>query len=113
MLSVPGPPSSMWERHVTHAELQRHDKVHEPDHERHRHEENHDGAMRREDLIEMLRRQIALLTACRDCLLGAHHDRIRKTTEQHDQSKYDVHDTDSLVVDGCQPFAPQIRPISL
>ena len=48
------------EGHIAHAKLQRHDEVHEPDHERHGHEKDHDGAVRREDLIVVLGRQIAL-----------------------------------------------------
>ena len=39
---------------VAHAELQRHDEVHQPDHERHRHEEDHDRAVGREDLVVVI-----------------------------------------------------------
>ncbi len=46
-------------RYVPHAQLQRHREIHQPDHERHRHEEDHDGAMRRKDLVVVLGRQIA------------------------------------------------------
>ena len=44
---------------VTHAELQRHHEVHQSDHERHGDEEYHDRAVRGEDLIVVLRRQVA------------------------------------------------------
>ena len=37
----------------------RHDEVHQPDHERHRDEEDHQRAVRREDLIVVLGRQVA------------------------------------------------------
>ena len=47
------------ESDVAHAELQRHDEVHQPDDERHRGEEDHDGAVRREDLVVVLGRQVA------------------------------------------------------
>ena len=48
------------ERHVADAELQRHDEVHQPDHEGHRDEEDHQRAVGREDLVVVLGRQIAL-----------------------------------------------------
>ncbi len=44
-------------RHVADAELQRHDEIHQSDHERHCHEEDHDGAVRGENLIVVLRRK--------------------------------------------------------
>ena len=44
-------------RDVAHAELQRHDEIHQPDHERHRDEEDHQRAVRREDLVVVLGRQ--------------------------------------------------------
>ena len=47
-------------RHVANAELQRHDEIHQPDHERHGDEEDHQRAVRREDLVVMLGRQIAV-----------------------------------------------------
>jgi len=45
------------EGHVAHAQLQRHGEVHQPDHERHGDEEDHDRAVRGEDLIIVIRRQ--------------------------------------------------------
>ena len=84
-----------------------------PDHERHRHEEDHDGAVRREDLIEMLRRQIALRAAGGDCLLRAHHDRVGEAAQHHDQRQHAIHHADALMIDRCEPLPPQIRPISL
>ncbi|MGY4191726.1 hypothetical protein ACVIM9_001067 [Bradyrhizobium sp. USDA 4520] len=100
-------------RDVADAELQRHGKIHQADHQRHGYEENHDGAMRRENLVEMLRWQIALRTAGRDGLLGTHHDAVRKAAHQHEQRKDDVHDPDALVIDRGDPFAPEIRPVSI
>ncbi len=47
------------EGHVAHAELQRHDQIHQADHEWHGDEEDHDRAVRREHLIEVRRRQEA------------------------------------------------------
>ena len=96
------------EGHIADAELQRQDEVHQADHERHRHEEDHDGAVRREDLIEMLGRQISLRAAGGDRLLRAHHDCIGEAAQQHDQRQQEIHDADALVVDGRDPFAPQI-----
>src|SRR6185312_7646330 len=98
---------------VTHAELQGHCKVHQPDDERHRHEKNHDRAVCRKDLVVVLRRQISLRTADRHRLLRAHHDRVGETAQQHHQAEHDVHDTDALVVDAGHPLAPEIRPPAL
>ena len=92
---------------VAHAELQRHDDIHEPDHERHGDEEDHDRAMGGEDLIVMLRRQIALGLE-RQSLLRAHHDGVREAAQQHHRRQRDVHDPDPLVIDAGDPFAPQI-----
>ena len=69
--------------------------------------------MRREDLVEMLGRQVSLRTARGDRLLCPHHDRVGKATQQHDQRKDDVHDTDALMVDGGDPLSPQIRHVAL
>ena len=95
---------------ITHAELQRHGKVHQPNDERHRYKKDHDRAVRREDLVVVTGRQVALRTADRDRLLCAHHDRIGKAAQQHDQPQSEIHDADALVVDTGQPLAPQIRP---
>jgi hypothetical protein len=57
------------EGHVADAELQRDHEVHQSDDKQHRHEEDHDGAVRRENLVEMLGWQIALRAAGRDRLL--------------------------------------------
>ena len=100
-------------RHVADAELQRHHEIHHPDHERHRHEEDHDRAMRRENLVEVLGRQISLRAAGRDRLLRSHHDRVGEAAQQHDQRQDDIHHADALMVDGCDPLAPEIGPVSL
>ena len=97
---------------VAHAELQRHDEVHQPDHERHGDEEDHDRAVGGEDLVVMLRRQVALdwnANACCD----AHHDRVDEAAQQHHRGERDVHDADALMVDAGDPFAPQIRDPAL
>jgi hypothetical protein len=85
-------------------------EVHQSNDERHRHEKDHDRAVRREDLVVVLWRQVSLRIADRNRLLRAHHDRIGKTTQQHHQAESHVHDADALVIDACQPLAPQIRP---
>jgi hypothetical protein len=46
-------------------------------------------------------------------LLAAHHDGIRKTTDQHHQTKDHVHDADPLVIDARDPLPPQIGPPTL
>ena len=43
-------------------------------------------------------------------LLKTHHDRIGKPAHQHDERQDDVHDADLLVIDGGQPFAPEVSP---
>ena len=98
--------------HVADAELQRHREVHKSDHERHRYEEDHDGAVCREDLVEMLRRQISLRASGGDRLLRPHHDGVGEAAHQHEQSQHQIHDADALVIDGCEPLAPQIGPSS-
>ena len=63
----------------------RHDEVHQADDERHGHEEDHDRAVRGEDLVVMLGRQIALRRSDRHRLLRPHHDRVGKAAHQHQQ----------------------------
>jgi hypothetical protein len=92
-------------------ELQRHHQIHQTDHERHRDKEDHDGAVRGEYLIVMLRRQIALRMK-RYRLLGAHHDGVGKAAQQHDRRKQCVHHADPLVIDARDPFAPEIRQVA-
>jgi hypothetical protein len=73
--------------------------------ERHRHEEDHDGAVRRKIWSKCSggrypgRRPAGLL--------GAHHDRIREAAQQHEQRQHDIRDTDALMVDGREPLAPR------
>jgi ribosomal protein S8E len=95
---------------VAHPELQRHDVVDQPDHQRHRDEEDHDRAVRRENLVVVLGRQIALRAARGNGLLRAHHDAVAEAAQQHDEPEDDVHDADALVVDRRKPLVPQIRP---
>ncbi|WPE19325.1 hypothetical protein ShzoTeo12_04890 [Shinella zoogloeoides] len=95
---------------VARADLQRHDIVHEAGDEGHRHEEDHDHAMGGEDLVVVMRRQIALAAVEGDRLLDAHHDRVGKTAQQHDDGEDDVHDADLLVIDRREPLVPEIAP---
>ena len=95
---------------IAHAELQRHDEVHQPDDERHRAEEDHDRAVRREDLVIVLRRQIAGRLVG-DRLLRAHQHDVREAADQHDQPEDRVHDADALVIDAGDPFAPEVRQV--
>ena len=75
------------ERNVANAKLQRHDEVHQPDHERHGDEEDHQRAVGREDLVVMLRRQVALGPE-RQRLLRPHHDRVAEAAQQHDHRQH-------------------------
>jgi hypothetical protein len=61
----------------------------------------------------MFWRQIALRASGRHCLLRAHHDCVGEAAEQHDKGQQNVHHADTLMIDGCDPLAPQIRHVSL
>jgi hypothetical protein len=52
-----------------------------------RHEKDHDRVVCREDLVVVRRRQISLRIAGRDRLPCAHHDRIGKAPQRHDQAE--------------------------
>ena len=99
------------ERHLARTDLLRNDDVEQADQERHRHEEDHDGGVGGENLIEMVRRQIAMRVEC-DRLLGPHHHGIDEAAHQHDQRQRHVHDADLLMVEARQPFGPQIAPLA-
>src|SRR5262244_3444194 len=71
------------------------------------------GIATKKILIVVLRRQVSLCAAHRDCLLRAHHDRVAKSAQQHDQAEHHVHDANALVVHAGQPLAPQIWPPAL
>ena len=86
------------------------DEVHEPGDERHRDEEDHDDAVRGEDLVVVVRRQVARRLAEGDGLLSAHHDGVGEAAQQHHQAQDHVHDADLLVVDAGDPVAPQRAP---
>ena len=93
---------------VADAELQGDDDVDQPDHEGHRHEQDHQRAVRREDLIVVLGRQVSR-RAEGERLLRSHHDGVGETAQQHDHGEEDVHHADALVVDAGDPLAPEIR----
>ena len=67
--------------------------------------------MRREDLIVVLGRQIALAVISQS-LLRAHHDRIGEAADQHHAGKNAVHHADALVIDGRDPLLPEIGPVA-
>ncbi len=98
------------EGNVTRANLKRHDEVHKPCHQRHRHEEDHDHAVGGKDLVVVIGRQIASNIAKGNRLLGTHHDRVGKAAQKHDQGQNDIHDTDLFMIDRCNPFMPQVTP---
>ena len=95
------------ERHVAHAELQRHDEVHQPDDKWHGPEEDHHRAVGGEDLVIVLRRQEAPRMEAQR-LLRANHDRVDEAADQHQQAEKAVHDADPLVVDAGDPLPPQV-----
>ena len=63
-----------------------------------------------EDLVVVVRRQVAHVVAKGHGLLQAHHDGIGEAAQQHHQTQDDVHDADLLVVDGGKPLGPQVAP---
>ena len=96
-------------RHVPRADLQGHHDIDQPGQERHRHEKDHDCPVRTEDLLKMLGRQKAAVVQ-RQCLLQAHHDRVNKAAQQHDQGQHYIHHADPLVVEAGDPLCPKIPP---
>ena len=98
-------------RHIANPELQGDHQVHQADHERHRHKEDHDGAVGGKDLVEVLGRQIALRMKGQR-LLPAHHDGVGKSAQQHHHGEQRVHHADSLVVDAGDPFLPEIGEVA-
>ncbi|MNV07983.1 hypothetical protein D3C71_984380 [compost metagenome] len=98
------------ERHVARADLQRHEVVHEARDQWHRHEEDHDHAVGGEDLVIVVRRQVAHVVAKGHGLLQAHHHGVGKAAQQHHEAEDHVHDADALVVDAADPVAPQRAP---
>ena len=58
----------------------------------------------REDLVEMLGRQVALRAAGGE-RLWPHHDRLGEAAHQHEDRQDDVHDADALVVYGREPLS--------
>ncbi len=100
------------ESDVTGTDLQRHYYVHQTDHQRHGHEEDHDDAVGGEDLVVVVRWQYALAPGRGHDLLGTHHHSVGKAAQQHDHAEDEIHDTEAFVVDRGQPLFPQILPLA-
>ena len=94
---------------VTASDLEGHDIVDQADEERHRHEEDHDAAVRAEQLREMVGCKEAGIVD-RSCLLHPHQHRLDQRAAEHDEGQHDVHDADFLVIEAGEPFGPQIAP---
>jgi hypothetical protein len=45
------------------------------------------------------------------CELRAHHECIDETAQQHQNRHDDIHHADFLVINGRQPFTPEIAPL--
>ena len=86
------------------------DEVHQAGDERHRHEEDHDHAVGGEDLVVVVRRQVALGAVEGHGLLQPHHHRVGEAAQQHDEAEDHVHDADLLVVDAGEPLVPEVAP---
>ena len=63
-----------------------------------------------EDLVVVVRGQVAFGAVEGPGLLDAHHDRVGEAAQQHDQAEDHVHDADALVVDGGEPLVPEVAP---
>ncbi len=100
------------EGHVTGADLQRHHNVHQTDHQRHRHEEDHDDAVGGEDLVVVMRWQNAVTAGRSHHLLGPHHHRIGEAAQQHHHAEDEIHDPEALVIHRGEPLFPQILPLA-
>ena len=94
-------------------DLLRHHDIHQPDQKRHGHEDDHDRAVGAEDLIEVLRGQIAQGAARGHGLLRAHQNGIGEPAQQHDQGEDNVHDADLFGVEAGQPFLVKVGPLSV
>jgi hypothetical protein len=66
-------------RHIARSDLLRYDDIHQPGQKGHGHEDDHDGAVGAEDLIEVFGRQITLRRPRGKGLLRAHQDGIGKS----------------------------------
>jgi len=63
-----------------------------------------------EDLVVVVRRQVAHVVAKGHGLLQAHHHGVGKAAQQHHQAQDHVHDPDLFVVDAADPVAPEGAP---
>ena len=100
------------ECNVTCTDLQWNHQVHQTDNKWHCHEEDHNHAVSREDLIVVVRRQEARFTRRSQRLLTTHHDGVGKATNQHDDCNNDIHDAKAFVVNRSQPLFPQVGPLT-
>ncbi len=89
--------------------MQGQDDIDETGQKRHQHEKNHDRAVRREQLREMLRRQESP-GIVRQRLLDTHQQGFDESPQQHHQRDNHVHDADPAVVQAGEPVTPQPRP---
>ena len=87
-------------RHIARAQHQRYQIVAKTEENRHADEEHHRRAVHREQAIEDLRRDQAVLW---NRELNAHHDGFQTRDDKKDQCIPDVHQTDLLVVDRSDP----------
>ena len=99
------------EGNVARPDLQRHHVVDDAGEKRHRHEEDHDRAVGRKQLAEMVPGQKSAVEA--KGLLGAHEAGLDDRARQHDEGQHDIHDADALVIDAGQPFRPENLPLAV
>ena len=94
---------------VAAADLERHDIVDDAGEEGHRHEEDHDAAVRAEQLCEMVGRDEARRVD-RTRLLHPHQHRLDQRASEHHKGEHDIHDPDLLVIKAGQPVRPERSP---
>ena len=93
-------------RHVARAQHQRYQIIPEAEENRHADEENHGRAVHREQAIEDLRRDQAVLW---NRELNAHHDGFQARDYKKDQCVPDVHQADLLVVHRGDPGVQHLQ----
>ena len=90
-------------------DLQRDHNIDQTDEKRHRHEEDHVGAVGREELVEMIGGEKPSIEG--DRLVDPHQDPLNHPAEEHDHREDDIHRADFFVIDTRQPIEKGLPPL--